>query len=145
MRRKGNQASAHDPSLLKSACIGCTLQQIQGNPSADTLLDFKWRAFAARGPAQPVTHLSRIDLQLRQHAAEGVAVNAELMGGFALVPPMAGKHFQDESPFEFAHCFVVGDPAGVHLGDKTIQLAFHREPLSNPGCTGQSSNPKRTT
>ena len=65
-------------------------------------------------------------MELRDGAAEGVAVHAELLGSLALVAAVRGEYLQNEALFELTDGFVVSDTTGMHLADQAVQLAFHK-------------------
>jgi len=96
----------------------------------------KWSALTARRPAQSGADQRGIDLQFGQNPAQRVAVHAQFFRRLALVAPVTGQDLEDKPPLEFAHGFVVGDAACVHLGDKVVQLAFHRNLFPDPGLAG---------
>jgi hypothetical protein len=98
--------------------------------SARNLSYFKYRTFATAGTLETAADLRRIDMKVGDGAAERIAVHAESLRGFALVSLVVRQNFDEKALFELAHSLFVGDTAGVHLGDKVIQLAFHVIPLS---------------
>src|SRR5690348_15995923 len=97
--------------------------------SARDLSYFKYRTFTAAGTLEAAANLRRIDLKLGDGAAERVAVHAKFLGRFALVAPVMRKHFDEVALLEFAHGFVVGDAAVMHLGHKAVQFASHVKTL----------------
>ena len=67
----------------------------------------------------------RIEFVYIDLAAQGVAVNAEELGGAGLVTGGAVQDALDEPFFEFADGFVEQNPALHHLIDEPFQLVFH--------------------
>ena len=64
-------------------------------------------------------------LQLRELAAEGVAVNAERGGRAGEVAIAAGEHAGDESLLELPLSINVEDAPVDHLADQLLQLFAH--------------------
>jgi hypothetical protein len=92
---------------------------------------FKYGTFAPRWALENSSNLRGVQLELGHGAAQGIAVHSEFLSRLALVALVMRKHFQQKAPFEFAHCFGVGDAACVHLTHEVIQFTFHRVPLFN--------------
>jgi hypothetical protein len=57
---------------------------------------------------------------VRLRVLRGVAVHAQLFGGFTLVAAMGFQHFAQVLFFKFAHCVFVAHAAGVHLRHQAV-------------------------
>ena len=51
-------------------------------------------------------------------------MHPQLLGGSALISPVARQDLQNVSSLELPNSFRVWDARAVHLGDKTVQFAF---------------------
>ena len=87
--------------------------------------DLQAGAHGAGWTAQAALDLLGVHVELREGAAESVAVHAELFGGLALVAAMAGEDFCDETLFELTDRIGVGNAGGMHLEDEAVEFAFH--------------------
>src|SRR5579872_3116679 len=78
------------------------------------------RPCAARRTAHAVTQSAQIDLELRERAAQRIAVHAQLASGLALIAIVLFKNGDDESLLEFAHRFGVENAAFLHLQNESF-------------------------
>jgi len=83
------------------------------------------RTGAARRALDAFADGLEVDFQLRQCAAEGVAVHAQLARGAALVAFVLRQYGQDEALLKFAHGLGVKNFAVMHLQDEGFELVFH--------------------
>jgi hypothetical protein len=88
--------------------------------------DLYSRAFAHHRPTHAIANLSRIHVELREGAAQRVAMHAELGRRFALVALVVGKHFKDVALFELPYGIRVGNTGAVHLHDQGVKFALQR-------------------
>ena len=78
-----------------------------------------------RRTADPLADLRGVKIQLRQRAAERVAVHPELFGRLALIAAMSNQNFQQKPLLEFTNRVGVADTRGVHLEDEIVEFALH--------------------
>jgi hypothetical protein len=88
------------------------------------------RAGAAWGTLHAVAQLANIDFQLREGAAESVAVHAQLACGAALIALVFLEHSQDKALLKLTNSLGVQNVALVHLHDERFELIFHSLSLS---------------
>jgi hypothetical protein len=74
--------------------------------------------------------LTDVNLQLRDGAAQSIAVHTKLARGAALVSFVFLKYRQDKALLEFAHRLRVQNIAFVHLHNQGFQLISHGISLS---------------
>ncbi len=82
------------------------------------------RVFARRGPTQAVADLCRVQVELGERPAQGIAMHAELLGGLALIALVMRKHLKDIASFELPESVRVGDTCAMHLRDQAVQFAL---------------------
>ncbi len=73
----------------------------------------------------PIAEAFGVEFELRDRAAQSVAVHAKLARGLALITIAVLQDRKNEFLLEFANGFGVSDAASIHLYDKCFQLIFH--------------------
>lgn len=82
------------------------------------------RPFAGGRPAHADADLCRIQIELRERAAQSVAMHAELFGGPALITLVMRENFEDVAPLELLDGIRVRDPGAVHPRYDSVQFAL---------------------
>src|SRR5271165_6138431 len=97
------------------------------------------RVRATRRPACSRAQFFGVEFELRDSAAESVAVHAQLARGLALVSLAVLQHGQNEFLLEFTDGFRISDAALVHLQNQSFQLVSHNASFlkSNSGKIAQ--------
>jgi hypothetical protein len=84
------------------------------------------RAFTHDGAAHAVADLRGVHIELREGAAQRVAMHAKLGRRFALVALVVGQHFENVALLELLDSIRIGDASAVHLGDQGVKFALQR-------------------
>ena len=92
---------------LKTELCGVTLAAVDCNIQAWPL--------AHHRPAHAVADLGSVHIQLREGAAQRVAMHAELGRGLALIALVMGKDFEDVALLELPDRIRIGNAGTVHL------------------------------
>ncbi len=79
----------------------------------------------ARRTFGPIPELPYVYFQLRNCAAQRIAVHVQLAGGTALVALVLLQDGQDEPLLKLTHCLGIKNVALVHLHDEGFELIFH--------------------
>lgn len=85
----------------------------------------EYRTFAADRTLEPGAHLGQVQTEFCHGTAQRIAVHSQLFGRLALVATMRHQNFAQVLFFKLAHGLLVGNAAGVHLGNQAVEFSFH--------------------